>query len=224
MGILNAIQQVVDTQEALEASRLTAPISGMIIEVDAQAKDRVTADPILTIAQVEPPTVEVSFDESDWQYIEVGNLVKVTFDALPEKVFTGQIVFVNPSLQSSSETNIGPASQPDDEETENGPALPNFGNTAVSGLVELDADQAGWVDLPLLSEGSVEVIAGEALNALLLPVEALQEDEGERGKVLVLRNDEYIVQEVKLGLRGVLYVEITDGISEGEIVYIGNYK
>jgi multidrug efflux pump subunit AcrA (membrane-fusion protein) len=123
----------------------------------------------------------------------------VIFDALPEKTYSGQIVFVDPSLQSSQNT------------------------TVVSALVELDTSGTGWAGLPLLSGASVEVIAGEVNDAVLLPIEGLQEDQGESGIVMVKMNDEYIQQEVELGLRDVLYVQVTSGLSVGDEVLIGTY-
>jgi multidrug efflux pump subunit AcrA (membrane-fusion protein) len=195
----NASKVVVDAQEALEASRLVSPIDGIVIGLNIKELDKVETEVVMTIAQLEPPTLEVSFDEGDWNLVEEGNTVEVIFDALPEKTYSGQIVFVDPSLQSSQNT------------------------TVVSALVELDTSGTGWAGLPLLSGASVEVIAGEVNDAVLLPIEGLQEDQGESGIVMVKMNDEYIQQEVELGLRDVLYVQVTSGLSVGDEVLIGTY-
>ncbi len=153
---------------------------------------------VITVAQLEPPTIEASFDEGDWSLVKVGFPVEVIFDTLQEKIFQGHIIFVNPSLQNT---------------------------TTVSAFVELDITQTGWANLPLLSAATVEVIAGEAQNTILLPVEGLREDKGDQGMVYLVRVDgEQIPQEVKIGLRDVLYVEITGGLSIGDVVLIGNFE
>ncbi len=193
-------EAVVDAREKLEASRLAAPFAGMVTNLNIQVMDMVNTNPVLTIVQLEPITIEVSFDEGDWRLVKEGNPVEVTFDSLPEKSYSGQIVFVDPSLQT----------------------VKNL--TTVNALVELDISTTGWTNLPLGSAASVEVIAGEVKNAVLLPVEALQEQQGNEGIVLLMKNDEVIQQLVKLGLRDVIYVEVTGGLSAGDVVAIGNLE
>ena len=193
-------EAVIDAQEKLAASRLEAPFAGMVLKLNLQVLDTVNTNPVLTIVQLEPITIEVSFDESDWRLVKEGNPVEVIFDSLPEKIYSGQIVFVDPSLQTVK--NI----------------------TTVNALVELDISTTGWTNLPLGSAASVEVIAGEVKNAVLLPVEALQEQQGSEGIVLLLENDEITRQSVELGLRDVIYVEVTGGLSTGDVVVIGNLE
>lgn len=192
-------EAVSDAREGLEASWLTAPISGVVINLEMQVLDKVNTTSVITIAQLEPPTVEASFDEGDWRLVKEGNPVEVIFDSLPEKTYSGRIVFVDPTLQTRQNT------------------------TSVSALVELDTSITGWADLPLLSAASVEVIAGEVQNTVLLPVEGLQDVTGSLGTVLILEDDEVIEKEIELGLRDVLFVEVIDGLSVGDVVLIGNY-
>jgi RND family efflux transporter MFP subunit len=200
MALEKAGEAVVDAQEKLEASRLAAPFAGMVMNLDLQVLDKVNTDPVLTIVQLEPLTIEVSFDESDWLLVKQGNPVEVGFDSLPEKSYSGQIVFVDPSLQTKRNSLI------------------------VNAIVELDVSNTGWADLPLGSAASVEVIAGEVKNAVLLPVEALHEQHGNKSVVLLLENGEVTQQAVELGLRDVIYVEVTGGLSAGDVVVIGNLE
>ena len=193
-----AIDDLVQAQETLEASRLVAPMDGIVINIDVQEFEQISRGKgVMTIAQLEPVTLEVSFAEGDWSLVEEGNTVEVTFDALPEKTYSGQITFVDPILQSSQNTTI------------------------VSALVELDTSGPDWADLPLLSGASVEVIAGEANDVVLLPIEGIQDDQGDDGIVFVQKNGEFTQQEVELGLRDVIYVEVTSGLSPGDVVLIG---
>ncbi len=193
---------VSDAQEVLDASRLVAPVSGMIVELNIQQLQSIGTKNVVTIAQLEPPTLEVSFDESDWSLIKVGNSVEVIFDALPEKIFQGKIVFVDPTLKSRQNS-----------------------TTSVIALVEIDISQTGWANFPLLSGATVEVIAGEAQGVVLLPIEGLQIDDGDQGKVqLIQENGETFEQEIELGLRDVLYVEVTGGLSVGDVILIGSIE
>jgi HlyD family secretion protein len=193
-------EAVIDAQEKLDGSHLEAPFAGMVLKLNLQVLDKVNTNPVLTIVQLEPITIEVSFDESDWRLVKEGNPVEVIFDSLPEKIYSGQIVFVDPSLQTVKNV------------------------TTINALVELDISTTGWTNLPLGSAASVEVIAGEVKNAVLLPVEALQEQQGSEGIVLLLENDKVTRQLVELGLRDVIYVEVTGGLSAGDVVVIGNLE
>lgn len=193
-------EAVIDAQEKLAASRLEAPFAGMVFKLNLQILDTVNTNPVLTIVQLEPITIEVSFDEGDWSLVKVGNPVEVIFDSLSEKTYSGQIVFVDPSLQTDSKS------------------------LTVNALVELDISPTGWSDLPLGSAASVEVIAGEVKNAILLPVEALQDQQGSEGIVLLLENGEVTEQLVEIGLRDVIYVEVIGGLSAGDVVVIGNLE
>lgn len=196
-----ASEAVSDAKEVLEASKLLAPIDGVIVELDIQKLEKVGTENVITIAQLNPPTIEVSFDEGDWSLVKVGFPVEIIFDTLPEKSYRGQIIFVDPTLQTRQNT------------------------TTVSALVELDVTETGWANLPLLSAATVEVIAGEVQDAILLPVDGLQEDNGDQGLVNIVHDGgETIQKEVEIGLRDVLYVEITEGLSVGDVVLIKSFE
>jgi len=68
------------------------------------------------------------------------------------------------------------------------------------------------------------VIGGEADNVILLPTEGLQEDGGDLGTVLVYKDGEFLLKEIELGLRDVLYVEVLSGLSVGDLVLIEEYQ
>lgn len=195
----SASESVSAALDRLAAARLTAPMDGIILEIDLVQGEASGTAKAIKLAQLEPPRLEVSFDESDWSLIKPGSPVEVVFDALPEKTYQGQVVFLNPTLQSS------------------------FLTTYVSAVVELDLAGSDWDGLPLASGANIELIAGEATNAVLLPLDGLQEDLGDHGTVFVREADgELALREIALGLRDVLYVEVTSGLAVGDVVLIGD--
>jgi multidrug efflux pump subunit AcrA (membrane-fusion protein) len=196
----DTINAVTEAREMLEAGTLEAPIDGVVIDINKEEGDQIGTTVVMTIARLDPPTLEASFDESDWSLVQEGNPVEVVFDALDEKTYFGEIIFINPALITSQNT------------------------TAVSTLVELDMSETGWSDLPLSSGASIEVIAGETRDAVLLPIEGLQESSGNQGTVLVESGGEFTSRDVKLGLWDVLFVEVLDGLSAGEVVLIGELE
>ncbi len=192
-------EKVADAQEKLDASRLIAPLDGVVLEINFTEKETVGSKKTITIARLDPPTLEVSFDEGDWALVKEGSPVEVIFDVLPERTYLGTVIFVDPTLQTRQNT------------------------TTVSALVELELSMTGWTDLPLLSGASIEVIGGESDNVVLLPIEGLQSDRGDVGTVLVYKDGAYLLKEIELGLRDVLYIEVLSGLSVGDLVLIGEY-
>ena len=138
-------------------------------------------------------------DETDLNNIAVGYKTDVTFDALPERNFTGKVVLVNPGLETVSNVQ------------------------AIKIQVLLDKVDPP-VNLPVGLNASVDVIAGSATNAVLVPVEALHElDPGEYA-VFVVINGVPTLRPVKVGLKDVTNAEILSGLQAGDIVSTGIVK
>ena len=198
--IRKAREAVEEALEDLEATNMIAPISGTVTEIKANESEMVGNGVILVISDLTPPTLDTYFDESDWSNIQTGFPVEVIFDALPDNLYQGQVIHVNPGLVTQQNTSI------------------------VHAVVELDTSNSGWDDLPVGSAASVDVIGGKAENALLVPVEALREiSEGEYA-VFVMENGEPRVTLVEVGLQDFIYAEILSGLKQGDVVTTGQVE
>ncbi|MCJ7716940.1 MAG: HlyD family efflux transporter periplasmic adaptor subunit, partial [Anaerolineales bacterium] len=199
-AIRQARQAVDDALEDLEVTNLIAPISGTVTELNADVSEMIGNEVLLVISDLIPPTLDAYFDESDWKNIQEGFPVEVVFDALPDFVYEGKVVFIDPGLVSQNNT------------------------TVVYCLVELDTSQTGWDDLPIGSAAGVDVIGGKAENAILVPVEALREiSEGEYA-VFVMENGEPRMRLIEVGLQDLIYAEILSGLSQGDVVTTGQVE
>lgn len=194
LQLIDAKAKLAVSQENLEQSTLVAPMDGTVLRVDGQVGDTVSGA-FITIADLNQPHLEVFLDETDLDKIEVGYAAEVIFDALPDSVFTGQVVLVDPTLMQSQ------------------------GVSAVRGIVELD--NAPIDSLPLGLGASVDVVAGSAEGVPLIPYEALRELGPGEYAVFVMENDEPKLRVVGVGLMDFSFVEITFGLSPGEIVTTG---
>jgi HlyD family secretion protein len=128
--------------------------------------------------------------------VAVGNQVNVTFEALPDYTFTGEVVHVDPALVTVS------------------------GTTAVQSHARLNL---GDQDVTLLSgmTADVEVISAETRDALLVPVEALEETPGDRTVVSIVREDgELEEREVEAGLTDAVNAEVLSRLKLGEMVKV----
>jgi HlyD family secretion protein len=183
-------------QRALDQLNLVAPIKGLVTAVDAEVGQSVGTSPIITLANLDQPLVELYLDETDLDKIAVGNEVEVVFDALPDETFSGHIVRVEPALVTME-------------------GVPTV--KAVAALEGVSLKQ-----LPAGLNASVDVIGGKAQNALLVPVEALRElSPGEYAVFVMGEAGELEVRPVEVGLMDYANAEIISGLELGDEVSTG---
>lgn len=178
---------------------LVSPLDGTVLSVNTSVLDRVsTGNTILTLADMRQPTVEVHLDEIDLLQIQVGNKAEVVFDALPEKTFEGRIQEIDPSLSNTNNT------------------------STVKALVQLDTLTNQFISLPNGFNATVDIISGETTNAVLIPIEALHQQEDGGYIVYIINGDEVESRQVQVGLADLTTAEILSGLQPGELVAIGN--
>jgi HlyD family secretion protein len=195
---LTALEQarldVKTAQDDLAATQLVAPFAGTVLAVNASVGDSVGSSAVISLADLTKLYVQTYLDPSDYAMFKVGNQANVVFDALPDTTLTGKVIQVDPALVTSS------------------------GSSVVSGLVQLDPTQA---NLLIGMSGSVEVIAGQANNVVIVPLTALHEYTPGKYAVFVVRNGKPTVDFVEVGLQDLVNAEIKSGLQAGDVVSTG---
>ena len=177
---------------------LVAPMDGTVLSIDAEIGDRISNETILTLADLSQTMVAVFLDEIDSANIQVGNRADISFDAIPEQTFQGQVVQINPSLV-------------------------RVGNSqAVRIWVLLDSPPNEFIPLPLGLNSAVDIITGDAQNAVLVTIDALHKNPDGSDSVFVIDGDSLEPRPVQVGLRDATTAEIIAGLLPGERVAIGN--
>ena len=137
-------------------------------------------------------------DETDLDKVGLNYEVEVIFDALPDDLFIGHVVQIDPKLTMVD------------------------GVTAVRALVRLDPESFNKPQtLPVGMNAAVEVIGGRAEGALIVPVEALRELSPGQYAVFVMENDEPVLRVVQVGLMDFTSAEIISGVEQGDVVSTG---
>jgi len=180
----------------LEKAVLKAPIAGTVMSVDAVVGTPVGTSAIITIADMDAPLLEFWVEEADMAAARVGNRLNVVFEALPDLVFTGTIVRVDPALVTVGST------------------------AAVQGWAELDL--SNYPDTLLSGmAATVEVIQSEAVGVLLVPLEALRSLSDDQYAVFVVGADGAMeLRPVVVGLEDMVNAEIVSGLQLGEAVVL----
>jgi len=199
-ALRDARKVVEDALEDLEATNLLAPIGGTITSINAEVSEMVGNEVMMVISDLTPPTLDAYFDESDWGNVREGYPVEVVFDALPDDVYVGEVVHVDPGLVTQSNT------------------------TVVYSQVELDTIETGWDDLPVGSAAGVDVIGGKAENAVLVPVEALREISDGEYAIFVMEDGQPRMKMVEVGLQDLIFAEIISGLKQGDVVTTGQVE
>jgi HlyD family secretion protein len=194
-------------QRSLEDAYLMAPMAGTVTAVEGAAGESVGSEALITLADLGEPRVQFWVEEADLASIAPGNAVNIVFEALPDYTFPGQIISVDPMLVDVD------------------------GTPAVQSYASLDlAHQSGVaqpIDLLSGMNAEVEVVAGEALNAVLVPLQALRElgpesaGQGRYAVFVVQDNGELEMRVVQVGLRDFVNAEILSGLEPGEVVSTG---
>jgi RND family efflux transporter MFP subunit len=197
-NLTNAEAELDLAREDQALINLLAPMDGTIMSIDASVGETVGTNPIIVMADLQQPVLEVYLDEADLDKVAVGFEVEVVFDALPDNLYIGHVTEVSPSLQTVSNVD------------------------AVLAWVQLDADSFSKpLSLPVGSNASVDVIGGRTQNAVLVPVEAVREIGPNEYAVFVMEDGEPKLRIVTVGLMDYTSAEILSGLNAGEIVTTG---
>lgn len=149
------------------------------------------------VAAISPDTtmaITISVDETDILSLEAGQEASVTIDSIGEETYRGTVTEVNTTASSSS------------------------GVTSYSAVISIEKTEQM---LSGMSASVVITIQGSD-DALLIPVEALHQTSSEAYVYTEYDEDsgEFSgMKEVTVGLSNSTYVEITEGLEEGDTVY-----
>jgi RND family efflux transporter MFP subunit len=202
---LNALNQaklnLQTAQNNLAYTNLYAPISGTVLTVSNSVGDTINSGSVfVTIADLSQSQLTIYMDPLDYSNIKVGYATNVVFDALPNVTYTGKVTQISPQLVTVS------------------------GNSVVEGDVVLDQKQAAGVPpltLPLGVTASVDIIAAQANNVILVPVQALHELSPNNYSVFVVVAGKPTLKTVTVGLQDGTFAEIKTGLKAGDVVSTG---
>lgn len=192
------LAQVESTQLILDMS---TPLSGKVLDIAYEEGERIEQGQIvLTVGDMENPSVEVYLDEGDMSMVQVGSTAVIVFDVLPDQSLSGVVTQVDPALVTTWETKTGRV------------------------LVKLDDMRVlGSRWLPVGLNATVDIVGDSTENAVLIPAEALQGlPGGEYGVYVVQEDGQTTLKSVTTGLMDATRVEIVSGLEVGETVVLGD--
>ena len=187
-------------QAELDRTRLIAPFSGVVAEVNGEVGEFVTPSPVgiptppaVDLMDISCLYVSAPIDEVDAPRIRVNMKVNISLDAFPGEVFSGTVKRIAPYVLEVEKQ---------------------------ARTVDVEVDFICQQDCMNMLPGysaDIEVILDEKGNVSRIPTEAILEG----NKVLVLTADNLLEQrEIKTGLSNWVWTQITEGLSEGDEVVV----
>ena len=197
--VVSAQATLEEAQALLKAATMTAPFDGTIVSVGVQVGDLVSSGTIIvTLADLSDLRVKAIIDETDISNVGIGQEVGITFDAFPGRRFRGQVLEV--PLQGKLTQNV------------------------MTYEVPVSLEGAAEVALKPGMTANVSIVVGRRENALLVPAMAVQQGEnGDVVKVQLSPKGLTIEAPVVLGLSDGTYVEVKQGLKEGDQV-VAEYR
>jgi Cu/Ag efflux protein CusF len=169
-----------------------SPVSGIVTEKKAvQGMRFMPGEALYQVSDLSAVWVVADVFEQDLGLVKTGAKAQLRITAYPDKLFEGKVTYVYPTLTADTRT--------------------------VPVRVEL-ANPGGLLKPGMFAQMELQV-SGKA-QAVTVPVSAVI-DSGTRQIVLVqLKEGRFEPREVKLGARSDTYVEVIDGVKEGEQVVV----
>lgn len=186
------IQTLARTGEAKRTLTFRSPVSGIVTEKKAMQGMRfMPGDTLFQVTDLSRVWAIADVFEQDVALVQPGAQARLTMSAYPGKVFEGTVTYIYPTLKAETRTVAVRVE------------LPNPG---------LLLKPAMFAEMMLAAAPRSEVVT--------VPTSAVI-DSGTRQIVLIqLGEGRFAPREVKLGARGAQYVEILDGVKEGEPVVV----
>jgi HlyD family secretion protein len=143
-----------------QRARVTSPMSGVVITKGVELGETVTSGVssfnagtvLFTVADLKTLLIKVNLNEVDIAKVKVGQPVRITLDAYPQKNFGGKVRFVAPAAKLLDKIKVFPVEV----------ALDELGDAYRTGM-----------------SANVEILGEKREKAVSIPLEALQRREGQ---------------------------------------------
>ena len=187
------------------SSKLTvkSPMDGMVSYINYNVGDTISASAtsddwslqLIDMYNTNEMNIYTTVSDLDVRYIAQGAPVAVTVDALPGEEFEGEVVRLNQYTDRDGKT-----------------------------IYNVQISVVGREGLLPGMNTNCFVDSGEATDTLLVPIEAVFEEDGKQKVEVMRENGEIEVVEIEVGLMNDRQVEVLSGLEEGDQVVTGSTK
>jgi multidrug efflux pump subunit AcrA (membrane-fusion protein) len=183
---------VAQAEAELAGMQIIAPFDGVILEVNARVGDVVAAhNSIILLCDMSALEIEVTMIEEDLPLIQTGQTVELYFDAAPDAVVQGEVIRIVPQRIPGSDRPLYP--------------------------VYIHADEMPSSLAPGMT-ADASIVIDKHTDVLRLPRALVRVRSDGSAEIEVWQNCRIEERTIQTGLRGDVYIEILEGLNEGDEV------
>jgi membrane fusion protein, macrolide-specific efflux system len=201
----------VDTaRKNLGYTQISAPMDGVVVSVEAEEGQTLVsiqvAPTLLVLADLDIMTVKAEISEADVIKVKPGLPVYFTILGDPDVRYESTLRSVDPAPESVS-----------GEDT----SSKTISSSAVYYNGQFDIKNPDH-KLRIFMTAQVSIVLGEVKQAISIPLSVLGIGSGDNYQVKVLKDGKAEPRMIRTGLRDNVYVQVLEGLSEGEKVIVGD--
>ena len=213
MNYDTAVSSLAESQSNMNEMTIVAPMSGVVVgepQTPGTMAVQGTSNPtvIMRIADMSSKQILAKVDETDIGSVKVGQSATFTVDSFNGKTFTARVSKIS-QTDTSNSWNINTSSSSSSSSSSSASVIYYY--------VTLDVDDPDNQLLPAMT-ARVEINTAEKNDVLVVPLSTLKTDAN--GSYVIVKNEDGTQENryVSTGIYSDEYVEILDGLSEGEQV------
>ncbi|MBE6091847.1 MAG: efflux RND transporter periplasmic adaptor subunit [Selenomonas ruminantium] len=213
MNYDTAVSSLAESQSNMNEMTIVAPMSGVVVgepQTPGTMAVQGTSNPtvIMRIADMSSKQILAKVDETDIGSVKVGQSATFTVDSFNGKTFTARVSKIS-QTDTSNSWNINTSSSSSSSSSSSASVIYYY--------VTLDVDDPDNQLLPAMT-ARVEINTAEKNDVLVVPLSTLKTDAN--GSYVIVKNADGTQENryVSTGIYSDEYVEILDGLSEGEQV------
>jgi HlyD family secretion protein/macrolide-specific efflux system membrane fusion protein len=205
-----AVSALSEAESDMNEMTITAPMSGVVVgepktagTMATQGSDNPTV--IMRIADLSSKQIQAKVDETDIGSIKVGQTATFTVDTYTGRTFTARVANISQTDTSNS------------WDTKSSSSSSSSSASVIYYYVTLDVDDPDNLLLPAMT-ARVEINTASKDDVLAVPISTLKTDSN--GSYVIVKNPDGRQENryVQTGIYSDEYVEIIDGLYEGEQV------
>ena len=213
MNYDTAVSSLAESQSNMNEMTIVAPMSGVVVgepqtpgTMAVQGNSSPTV--IMRIADLSSKQILAKVDETDIGNVKVGQSATFTVDSFTGKTFTARVSKIS-QTDTSNTWNINTSSSSSSSSSSSASVIYYY--------VTLDVDDPDNELMPSMT-ARVEINTAEKSDALVVPISTLKTDTN--GSYVIVKNADGSQENryVSTGIYSDEYVEILDGLEEGENV------
>lgn len=191
--VAHSQDEIRNLQEKIDAARVVAPVNGTLYSLPVHVRDFVhTGDLLAEVADLSQVRVRAFIDEPELGRLQPNQTVEVTWDAVPERSWTGHTESLPQQVVALGARNVGEV-------------LCSISNDKMTLIPNTTVD--------------VRIQLAERTNVLLVPRNAVQTD-GARRYVFQVDQGRLHRKEIKVGAANDSDFEVVSGLNDGDSVVL----